>query len=225
MLLTPNRAGYADARFDRRERQHSEDMHDVFRAIMAFKETPAEDWQRHRRAPPQPLTEYIEGVDPPLEHASAHRQARARKGTGLAEDQAMMRLLELDVYDALERLDELEIIQGKKSISSTRISFLRLLDMAELQDAVSSSTIQEKTSAQQRLPLSSLRDALESVRMFNASPEVDEIATEAGEKVSSLIQSMLAGVQRTRRGCSRARSTRERQELAYGQIQSGVLPA
>jgi hypothetical protein len=38
---------HIDARFDCLERRQAEDAADIFRAIMAFRETPAEDWQRY----------------------------------------------------------------------------------------------------------------------------------------------------------------------------------
>ena len=73
-------------------------------------------------------------------------------------------------------------------------------------------------------PYEYLRIALENVRKFNASPEVDEVETESGEKVTSLIQSILSGVQKDSEALMQGKMNPRAISRAYGQIESGGSP-
>jgi len=74
-------------------------------------------------------------------------------------------------------------------------------------------------------PYQYLRDALDSIRKFNAAPEVDEVETETGEKVSSLIQSILSGVQKDTEGLMQGKLNPRAIGRAYNQASAGALPA
>jgi len=65
-------------------------------------------------------------------------------------------------------------------------------------------------------PYAYLREALENIRAFNANPDVDEVETEQGEKITSLIQSILAGVQKDEEGLMQGKMTPRAMSRSYG---------
>jgi hypothetical protein len=74
-------------------------------------------------------------------------------------------------------------------------------------------------------PYQYLRDAMESMRQFNASEEVDEVHTHEGEKITSMIQSMLADLQKGSEGLMQGKMDPRALSRAMGQIEGGGSPA
>lgn len=69
-----------------------------------------------------------------------------------------------------------------------------------------------------------LREALELVRMYAADPSIDDIDTEAAEKITSLIQGILATGQKEQQDMMQGKLSPRAMSKAYGAATSSMGP-